>query len=151
MSFTGILAGHPVYADNWSEDLGPWTAYTPVWSSSGTQPALGNGTIVGAYRQVGKTVDVVARLLMGSTSTFGTGSYFISLPTSLPAKSASPRAVGGAYLLDSGTAAKSGIAAVDGTLTVVFFASSTSQVTSTSPHTWAVSDEIAFFFTYEVA
>src|SRR5882672_3849200 len=33
-----------------------WTAYTPVWGSSGTAPAIGNGSLTGFFIQVGKTV-----------------------------------------------------------------------------------------------
>jgi hypothetical protein len=32
-----------------------WTSYTPQWTSDATQPTLGNGTIQGAYKLIGKT------------------------------------------------------------------------------------------------
>lgn len=57
-----------------------WTSYTPTWSSSGTQPTLGNGTIVGRYSRFGKTIHFNTTLTIGSTSTAGTGNYRISLP-----------------------------------------------------------------------
>lgn len=59
---------------------GVWTAYTPVWSSTGTAPVLGNGTLSGAYQQVGKKVDFVTRLTAGTTTTFGTLQYRFTLP-----------------------------------------------------------------------
>lgn len=59
---------------------GTFSAYTPAWTSTGTQPAVGNGSIVGAYSQVGKTVNYNIVLTLGSTSTVGTGIYFFSLP-----------------------------------------------------------------------
>lgn len=59
---------------------GTWTAYTPSWTSSGTAPALGNGTAAGAYVQLGDTIHFYATVTMGSTSTYGTGAYFLSMP-----------------------------------------------------------------------
>jgi hypothetical protein len=57
-----------------------WSSYTPVWSSSGTAPALGNGTLTGKYKRVGDTVHIRIVLLLGTTSTVGSGTYRFSLP-----------------------------------------------------------------------
>jgi hypothetical protein len=57
-----------------------WTAYTVAWTSTGTAPAIGNGTLQGAYLQIGKLVYVIIYFKAGSTTTFGTGSYLFSLP-----------------------------------------------------------------------
>jgi len=59
---------------------GPWTAYTPTWTASGTAPARGNGTLQGSYSKTGRTVHVRIALYAGSTTTFGTGDYKFSLP-----------------------------------------------------------------------
>lgn len=59
---------------------GDWTAYTPVLTASTTNPALGNGTVAGAYSQVGKTVAFSIDLRIGSTTTRGVGRWFLSLP-----------------------------------------------------------------------
>lgn len=59
---------------------GAWASYSPAWTSTGTAPALGNGTLTGSYKQVGDTVHVRAVLTLGSTSTVGTGAYRLSLP-----------------------------------------------------------------------
>lgn len=64
-----------------------WDTYTPAWTSSGTAPALGNGSIQGKYYRVGKTVDFEVLLTPGSTTTFGTGVYSISLPPGMPSAS----------------------------------------------------------------
>ena len=55
-------------------------SYTPTWSSTGTAPSLGNGTLTGSYQQFGKLVYFRAVLTLGSTSTIGTGQYNLSLP-----------------------------------------------------------------------
>lgn len=57
-----------------------WDTYTPTWTAATTNPTLGNGSIAGRYRQVGKTVDVLILLTWGSTTTGGAGNWSISLP-----------------------------------------------------------------------
>jgi hypothetical protein len=57
-----------------------WTSYTPTWTASGTAPAIGNGTLLGSYLQVGKKVHVIIHFKAGSTTTFGTGVYSFSIP-----------------------------------------------------------------------
>lgn len=59
---------------------GAWTDYTPTWASSGTAPGLGNGTAAGRYKVSGKEVTFYAQIVLGTTSTVGTGSYTLSLP-----------------------------------------------------------------------
>ncbi len=58
-----------------------WTSYTPVWTSNGvTQPTIGNGSITGAYKLIGKTCFYRGKLGFGSTTAGGTGVWEISLP-----------------------------------------------------------------------
>lgn len=71
---------------NSSDISSAWTAYTPTWSTDGaTQPSLGNGTITGAYKVIGKTVFVRVRLVFGTTTTAGTGAFYFSLPVNAAA------------------------------------------------------------------
>lgn len=60
--------------------LGEWVSYAPTWTGSGGNPAIGNGTIVGKYRQVGKSVDFSIMVTMGSTTTYGSGQWSLTLP-----------------------------------------------------------------------
>lgn len=61
-----------------------WTAYSPTWAAtSGAAPAIGNGTLAGAYKLTGKHLHVWIRLLFGTTTTFGTGAYTLTLPAGL--------------------------------------------------------------------
>lgn len=55
-------------------------AYSPTWASTGVAPVVNNGTLSGGYIQYGKQTHVEFYLIMGSTTTFGTGSYTFSLP-----------------------------------------------------------------------
>lgn len=60
---------------------GAWNSYSPTWGvTSGALPSLGNGTLVGRYQQVGKTVTVAIKLTMGSTTTYGGGQWTLTLP-----------------------------------------------------------------------
>lgn len=53
-----------------------WTTYTPAWTASAGTPAIGNGTLTGKYRLIGKTLDFRFLLTAGSTTTFGTAGAF---------------------------------------------------------------------------
>ena len=56
---------------------GAWKTYTPVWTSFGaTAPAIGNGTLQGRYIKVGRLVNFQITIIMGSTTTFGTGTIY---------------------------------------------------------------------------
>lgn len=55
--------------------------YTPTWTASSVNPSLGNGTVTGSYINIGgKCVVFAAKIAMGSTTTYGTGQYAVSLP-----------------------------------------------------------------------
>jgi hypothetical protein len=62
------------------QTIGGTATYTPVWSSNGTAPVLGNGTLTGKYSTVGNMVFVTINGVMGSTTTYGTGNYTWTLP-----------------------------------------------------------------------
>lgn len=57
-----------------------WTAYTPTWGSTGTAPTIGNGAITGRYKVVNGVCHFSLKLVVGGTSTVGTGSYTFTLP-----------------------------------------------------------------------
>lgn len=59
----------------------PWTAFAPTLSAVTTNPTLGTGgTAVGAYQQVGKTVEWRATITIGTSPAAGSGDYSVSLP-----------------------------------------------------------------------
>ena len=66
--------------DRWVALGAGWTTYTPVWSCSVTNPSLGNGSLTGAYKAIGKTVEFRLRFVAGSTTTFGEGLWAFTLP-----------------------------------------------------------------------
>lgn len=131
---------------------GAWTAYTPTWTGTGTNPALGNGTLTGRYVQIGKTVIGYVRLVMGSTTTFGSAGWILSVPV---AAALSNQLRFSAFFLDATAGEFKGLARVNSTTSVTLFsggeAAVAQLVTSTNPFTWATNDEVLINFTYEGA
>ncbi len=123
-----------------------WTTYVPVLTSTAGAPTVGNGTLTGRYRQLGKTVDVRIALTWGSTTSYGTGNPSISLPVEPLDYPQAARGV----LQDLGTNTFVGAAIFEATskLTPV---SASGALTSTSPFVWATGDKLVLAATYEAA
>lgn len=122
-----------------STGLGAWTSYTPTWTSSGTQPALGNGTLTGAYWKAGTAVLWRFSLTCGSTTTYGTGNYFISMPVAAVAVSTMP--VCNSVIVDASAGLRMNRAGHLWTVTTALFTSEAgAAVTNASPMTWANTD-----------
>ena len=66
--------------DQFNSFFSAWTTYTPTFSSTGTAPAVGNGTLTGQYMKIGRTVIMSITFTIGSTTTFGSGNLSLSLP-----------------------------------------------------------------------
>lgn len=155
-----FLAGELPDADKFTEvsnfmtaATSAWTSFSCTWRSGGTQPALGNGTLVSVYRRLGKTIDVQILLTIGSTSTFGTSFYYFDLPV------ASTRESMGMYSATDISAGSfsvgvSVISALTGLAGLGFITPLTTTgaaTTATVPFTWATSDRLRIAATYEVA
>jgi hypothetical protein len=54
--------------------------FTPTWTGTGSNPAIGNGAISGGYINAGDLTWFYVSITMGSTTTYGTGSWGLSLP-----------------------------------------------------------------------
>lgn len=59
---------------------GAWTTFTPTLTGTTTNPAIGNGSLTGAYSQQGKNVSVNIDVVIGSTTTRGVGAWLFALP-----------------------------------------------------------------------
>lgn len=93
--------------------LAAWTAFTPTWSGSTTNPSLGNGTVDAAYRKCGSVVLFRITYTFGTTTNFGAGAWGFTLPAAIPPKvvqsasalmvdaSASSRFPGSAFLTNA--------------------------------------------------
>jgi hypothetical protein len=138
-------------------EYGAWTDYSGsfTWAASGTQPAIGNGVITARYRRSGKLVYYSFRVAMGSTTTYGTGSYTFSLPVNSSARFFT----GSAYLRDASAASNghaTGVCLIDGasSATTMTVASSNGGGTGTvagqtAPFTWANTDSLTVSIVYE--
>jgi hypothetical protein len=69
-------------------NTGAWTTYTPTWAGSGSNPAIGNGTLLGEYNKIGRQVSFRVYMLGGSSTTVGSGFYSFALPVATPSDAA---------------------------------------------------------------
>jgi len=133
-----------------------WTSYTPVWTASGTNPVIGNGTIEGYYKLIGKTCFVRGNIAMGSTTTFGSGEWYVSMP--FTAKHADAILLT-ATLLDNSSAwynatmvgARAGFNNKAPMQYVNYTNGTASDVNATQPFTWTTSDRFIWNGSYEIA
>lgn len=150
-----IPAGHELLApdfDAYENLTGAWAAYTPVWTTGGTAPALGNGSLVGNFFQAGMLVHVRIVLTMGTTTTFGTSTYRLSLPVTPKAHSllvaacedasASARWAGQAWIIAQ---------SATGDNMRIMMPPNNNPVTNTVPFTWASADKLILAGSYEAA
>jgi len=148
----GTTSGQVLTAATLNTIGAAWETWTPVWTASTTNPVIGNGTITGSYARINKTVIGQMSIIVGSTTTFGTGTYRISLPFGTMV--ATNGAVGYATLLDAsaGYVAYTGLATQATTSLFEFrIGNAQGQFSSTVPVTLANSDQFRFAFIYEAA
>ncbi|WP_406365310.1 hypothetical protein [Streptomyces sp. NBC_00645] len=140
--------------DQFNSMFAAWTAYTPVWTTSGTAPALGNGTLTGRYLKIGRTVIVHVSWTAGSSTAYGTGNYNFTVPFAAAAAGAS--LIGHAHLL--GTARWVGQVVLSPSATTIsaFFPNATNDprvgfMTETRPEVHAATDQLRLTLVYESA
>lgn len=134
--------------------LDAWTTYVPTWTAASVNPAIGDGTIVGAYRQVGKTVDFFVKITAGSSTTFGSGQYTISLPVT----AAKTEQTFAGVFFDSSASARYAVRAISNLTTSVSTwldpttaGNNLRSLNATAPVTLATGDIIVVSGTYEAA
>jgi hypothetical protein len=122
--------------------------YTPVWTAVTTNPVLGNGTIAGRYSVTGTTVIAAISIVMGSTTTFGTGQWILSIP--LPLQGNIHNGFGLAY--DASTDIRYVLYANQASATSIFLSADavTPGVGVATPFAWAQSDLLRATFIYEM-
>ena len=134
---------------------GTWVTYSSAWTSSGTAPAIGNGSISARYSITGKTINVLIDLIAGSTTTFGTGGYSFSLPFAA-ASGTSTTAIGNVQVLDT-TRWGGQLVITPGASTASPFMSTSqtdarlAQLSATVPQTLTTSAQIRITAVYERA
>ena len=139
-------------------DLGKWQSYTPTWTADTTNPAIGNGTLTGRYIVIGKLCTYVLGMVMGSTTTYGSGDWAFSLPINAM-NTAGINFYGVAHLRKLATANYERQAQITPAESVSiinrFFdptpGTNSSKISATVPFTWGEGDAFGFEITYEVA
>jgi hypothetical protein len=125
-----------------------WFSYVPVWTATTTNPVLGNGTIAGRFTINGRMVTATVGLTIGSSTTTGSGQWFISLP--LTAGSFYSDFVGTWRANDQGVMNYGGSAFPSATDKVSFIVNGSTYVISTAPFTWADGDNLHFTISYPI-
>ncbi|MCI3155547.1 hypothetical protein ELQ39_28145 [Streptomyces sp. GB4-14] len=138
--------------DQFNSMFAAWTAYTPTWTASTTNPSLGNAVLTGRYMKYGRTVLVSIKLTMGSTTTYGTGLWRFALPT--PAASAQDT-VGTIFIGDASAGYSTGVAylAASGTDIggYVGATNAAAGLANGNPQTFAAGDRVWITVCYEAA
>jgi hypothetical protein len=131
-----------------------WASYTPVWTASVTNPVIGNGTIEGYYKVIGKTCFVRGNIVMGSSTTFGSGEWYVSMPFTAANADAILLT---ATLLDNGSAwynaTMVGARAGFNTKAPIQYQTTggtANDVNSIQPFTWASTDRFIWNGSYEI-
>ena len=134
---------------------GAWRSYTPSWTASSINPSIGNGSLEGWYKVVGKTCFVRGNIVMGSTTTFGSGEWYVSMPFTA---SHADAILMTANLLDNGAAWYNAV--LNGARAGFNYkapiqyqggAGTALDVNATQPYTWANSDRFLWNGSYEIA
>lgn len=130
---------------------GEWTDYSASFTltASTTNPTKGNSSYEARYVKVGKLVVFQFFITIGSSFSAGSGVYQFSLPVT----ALNNHGVGSGWIFDNGTAVRAGASIMQygSSLTLVQMVLGTSQVSNSSPQTWAAGDEINGTYTYESA
>lgn len=127
-----------------------YTSYTPTWGVvSGTAPSIGNGSLTGSYAQFGKLVVGHIRLVAGSTTTYGSGTYTLSLPVA--AVSTGLGTIGTASLVDVGVTGYFRFAALFTTTTCTIGDQAAASWSNSAPFTFGNTDTATVTFSYQAA
>ncbi len=130
--------------------FGLWKGFNPTLGGTGW--AIGNGTIVASYTRIGRTIHERVLITFGSTSTFGSASPTVSLPTdAVPQSRGMFEAVGvrngvGSFRLFPR------ISAIGGSAVLINAMGANGQgvaMTATTPAAWASGDTLEVYGTYE--
>ena len=141
--------------DQFADLIAGGTSYAVSWTTTGTAPAVNNGTLTGRSKLVGKMCDATIKLTAGTTTTYGSGNWMFSLPYTA---SSSAEFVCRAFAGDSSVGAagySQGTAyiAAGGTTVAVYFGNTgaSTAAAATVPQTWANGDRLWATLRYETA
>jgi len=127
----------------------PSVAYGPAWTASISNPDIGNGALLGEYTRSGGKVSVLLDLLIGSTTSFGSGRWRFSLPITPETETGGSQAFP-VFLADSSAMPAIGFAIVVSGQAYFEIAlpGSIDYVDALLPWIWATGDTAKISFTY---
>lgn len=162
------LANAAITSPSYSKTITPngfpqWFNFSTTWTGSGGNPSLGNGTQVSRFSLTGKTAFVKIRIVFGSTTTGGTGTYRFTLPTDANStvQSADQIAIGTWHGADAnaGPDLYAGFVRIhatsSATIEMIHYSSTSNgrhvATTATAPFTWGNTDYFGISCAYEIA
>ncbi|MEU3665741.1 hypothetical protein [Streptomyces virginiae] len=156
--YNTVTGGLEVWTGAAWEAQGIWASYTPTWTASTTNPTLGNGTLVSRWCRVGRMINWMGTLTLGSTSNGGTGLWRMSVPVTAASGASMPTwrgvfsyvkpgdndYIGQCFLAPGGTV-------IDFIVKSGASGASTQNVSNTAPVAAASGSIITWSLTYEAA
>lgn len=129
-------------------EIGGFGTYTPTWTGSVTNPAIGNGVLTGRYVINGRVAYVDIRLMIGSTTTMGSGFWTFSLP--LLAVDTTSQVGGSAMVLNNTVRYWHLIPLLNttGKILLNMIDASAGQASATIPMTWTTNDSASISMWY---
>lgn len=151
-----LLAGHIPDAEEWgslTDSLyalsSAWTEYPGLtWTASSVNPAIVNGLLTAHYTQVDSLVLYKGAIVMGGSTTFGTGYWILTMPV---AATLGSRNVGVAALHDTSASTADRAGALELLSSTTFRVVANGRTDATTPFTWASGDILQWFIVYEAA
>lgn len=142
------LAGLPISLPSYSYASTPQGFpgvfnYDTVWTAGGTAPALGNGTLTSQFSMNGKLITASIDFTAGTTTTFGTGLWYFTLPV-MP----TVYLVGGASLYNATVGTEYGGVSLRISGQNVYGLYQTSLLQNNAPFTWASGSVFVGSITY---
>lgn len=148
------------------EDLGPtspigpsvvpsaqaWMSYNIGWTASPTAPSLNNGTVSARYSKIWRTINFQAALVMGSTSTYGSGAWLFALPEQAASYGSNLGPTFQGFVFRSST---NTMIAIMGYLTtstqMAFYVTGSGPLSNGTPFSFASGDQVHISGCYEAA
>lgn len=132
-----------------------WTAWTPspaLTVISGTNPTMGNSTVVGATHQIGKTILWRLRITLGSTFAAGSGTYALAMPFGIGGILSNEDPIGYGQVLAGGTRRAIQVYALTVNTAFMVRTSTEADLTSSGPGVaWAAGQVISLTGVYQSA